>query len=352
MPLKSIPKPVFIIAEAGSNWKAGSASADMRRAKALIDVALRAGADAVKFQTFSADRIYVKNAGPSGYLAKHGIRTSIHELFKKLAMPHSMIPALAGYCKKRGIEFMSSAFSLEDFYVVNAWVKTHKIASYEITHPGLLRAAARCGKPLILSTGAASLEDIDWAVSYYRRQGGKHLTLMQCTAKYPAPFLALNLRAIHTLIRRFWGVSCGFSDHSLDPVIGPVAAVALGAKVIEKHFTLSNRLAGPDHRFALTPAKLSRMVRAIRDCEAALGTGQKVVLPEEKELRDYAQRAVQATRDIKKGEILIPERNIAVLRPGNQPKGEHPKFLIAMAGKRARCFISAGTGIRKNQYAG
>ena len=180
---KNKKSPVFIIAEGGSNWKAGSAAADWKQACALVDAAKKAGADAVKFQTFRADSVYVPNAGVSGYLSKHGIRESIVDLFQKLTMPYEMIPKLAAYCRKQKIEFMSSFFSAEDFKVVNPWVRRHKIASYEITHPRLLEMAAGSGKPLILSTGAATLGDIDWAIGYFRKKGGKKITLLQCTAK-------------------------------------------------------------------------------------------------------------------------------------------------------------------------
>lgn len=259
-------KHVFIIAEAGSNWKAGMPAEDLARAKALIDVAAEAKADAVKFQTFQAEEVYVSNAGSSDYLSHHGIKRPILDIFKKLAMPYSMIPVLAAYCKRRKIEFMSSTFSLQDFKAVDPYVKRHKIASYEITHPHLLVLAAKSRKPLILSTGAATYEDIEWAVRLYKSNNGREISLMQCIAKYPAPIQSLNLRVIPELSKRY-GVPVGLSDHSREPVTGPVAAVALGARIIEKHFTLNRGLRGPDHRFALEPPELKAMVRAIRDCE-------------------------------------------------------------------------------------
>lgn len=342
-------KRVFIVAEAGSNWKAGSPKQDRRRAEALIEAAAAAGADAVKFQTFRAESVYVPNAGMSDYLAKNGVRRPIVDIFRDMAMPYEMLPRLAAICRKRRIEFMSSAFSEKDFRAVDPYVKRHKIASYEITHAVLLRLAARSGKPLFLSTGASTLEDIGWAVRCFKKNGGKDLTLLQCTAKYPAPFKALNLRTIPSLASRF-GVSAGLSDHSREPVTAAVAAVALGAAVIEKHFTLNNNLGGPDHRFAVTPDELGRLVRAVRDCERALGSGVKTVQPEEKELYYFAQRAVQAARDICRGEILKEGGNIAVLRPGKQKKGMHPRFLAEVEGKRARRFIPAGRGLVRADY--
>lgn len=341
---------VFIIAEAGSNWKAGSPRRDWKRALALIDAACEAGADAVKFQTFRAETVYVANAGQSDYLAKNGLRRSIVDIFKDMSMPYGMIGRLAAACRKRRIEFMSSFFSPRDFEAVDPHVKVHKIASYEISHPQLLALAARAKKPLILSTGASTLRDIAWAVRYFRSMGGGALCLMQCTAKYPAPFHALNLKVIPALARSF-GVTTGFSDHSRDPWIAPVAAVALGARVIEKHFTLDNRLAGPDHAFAVTPTQLKQMVSAVRRCEEALGDGHKRVLSEERELRAYAQRALQAMRRIARGERLCLDENIAVLRPGKQPKGLHPMHLARVAGRRASRAINAGRGIRHEDVA-
>lgn len=340
---------IFVIAEAGSNWKAGTAKQDLRRAFDLIDGAKSAGADAVKFQTYRADTVYVSNAGSSDYLSKNGIRRSITDIFRELEMPYSMIPKIAAYAAKKGIHFMSSAFSVEDFAAVDPYVRIHKIASYEITHPRLIQAAARCRKPLILSTGAATLDDIDWALHVFRRAGGRKVSLMQCTAKYPAPFSSLNLAAIPALIRRY-RVPVGLSDHSLDPVTAPVAAVALGATLIEKHFTLDRKLKGPDHAFAVTVPELGALVRAVRGCEASLGSGRKEVLPEERELLAYAQRAVQATRDIAKGEELQEGVNVAVLRPGKQKKGAHPRHLARMEGRRASRFIAAGSGVGEKDH--
>ncbi len=257
----------------------------MEMAKALIDVAAQSKADAVKFQTFKPGKVYVPNAGKSEYLSEAGIKKPITEIFKDLSMPYSMLPELAAYAKGRGILFMSSVFSVESAEAVNPYVKIHKNASYEITHSRLIKFLAETGKPLVMSTGGADCEDIKWALNHFYQNGGKKIVLMQCTAKYPAPINTLNLRAIPELIKKF-NVPVGLSDHSRDPIVGPVGAVALGAAVIEKHFTLHNRLPGPDHSFALTPGELEKMVKAIRSCEQALGTGQKEPQAEEQELRN------------------------------------------------------------------
>lgn len=342
-------KRCFIIAEAGSNWRAGSPKKDWERARQLIDVAKAVGADAVKFQTYRGKTVYVSNAGKSDYLAKAGIKKSIQEIFKDLEMPYEMIPRLADYCKKIGIEFMTSVFSVEDVKAVNPYVQRHKIASYEISHSKLIAFVAKIKKPVILSTGAADLDQIEWAVKWFYKNGGKNLSLMQCTAKYPAPFSSLNLRVVPELKSRF-KIPVGFSDHSPDPVISPVVAVALGADIIEKHFTLNRRLSGPDHAFALEPTELKQMIKAIRDCELTLGDSKKIVGKVELELHNYAQRGIQAIGNIKKGEVLKEEVNIDILRPGKQKKGIHPRYLKDMAGKKAKRNILLGDGIKMSDY--
>jgi len=336
---------VYIIAEAGSNWRMGTGKRDMAMAKALIDVAVEAGADAVKFQTYKPETVYVKNAGRSGYLSEAGITEDIQDIFADLAMPYEMLPELADYCKRNSIDFLSTPFSKQDFEAIDPFVPLHKIASYEISHIHLLTMAARSGKPLLLSTGASNEEDIQWALDTFKDAGGEDICLLQCTAKYPAPMESLNLLSISRLKQRFQ-VKTGLSDHSREPAVAPVMAVALGAKVIEKHYTLDNRLPGPDHSFALNPEDLKRMVREVRMAEEALGDGIKKVLPAEQELAAYARRGLQAIKDIKPGDILEEEVNFAVLRPGQQPLGLHPKHLTDIQGKRAVSYIETGRGLR------
>lgn len=340
---------VFIIAEAGSNWRMGTTKRDVAMGRALIDVAVEAGADAVKFQTYRPETVYVENAGSSDYLAQAGNKDDIQDIFADLAMPYDLIRIFSEHCASRGIAFMSTPFSPKDFAAVDPFVKIHKVASYEISHPHLLDASARSGKPVVMSTGAANPDDISWAVDRFRASGGRDLCLMQCTAKYPAPLSSLNLRAMTFLKRRF-RTAVGFSDHSRDPLTGPVAAVALGARAIEKHFTLDNRLPGPDHAFAVTPGELTTMVRAIRSAEQVLGDGVKRVLPEEDELRFFAQRRVQATKPIEKGATLREGENIAILRPGHQRAGVHPQFLAGIDGATATRDISLGEGIQVGDW--
>ncbi len=343
------PNYVYIIAEAGSNWRMGTPERDMTMAKTLIDVAVDAGADAVKFQIFRAETVYVEQAGQVAYLEKSGVLPTIQEIFRDLSMAYEMIPELKAYCKKQGVEFLSSAFSKEDFAAVDPHVEIHKIASYEMSHLRLLELAARTQKPLLLSTGASEEADIAWAVEYFRSVNGGPLTLMQCTLKYPTPPEAVNLRVLPWLKQRF-GVPVGLSDHSRDPICAPVAAVALGATVIEKHYTLDNRLPGPDHFFAINAEELKQMVKAIRTVEPMIGTGDKGVEPAEEEMYHFGRRGVQAIRDIAKGERLHEDVNIAILRPGIQQRGVHPRLLPRMEGCIAKRDIPAGSGIQEGDW--
>jgi N-acetylneuraminate synthase len=319
-------------------------------ARALIDVAADAGSDAVKFQTYRPETEYVENAGTSDYLSEAGIRESIRDIFADLAMPYEMLPELAAYARERGIEFMSTPFSLADAAAVDPHVRVQKIASYEISHVRLIEFAARTGKPTLMSTGASDEADIAWALETFHAAGGKDVCLMQCTARYPAPLEALNVSVIPRLAERF-GVPVGLSDHSRDPLTGPTTAVALGARAIEKHFTLHNRLPGPDHAFAVTPDELARMVEAIRKTERALGPGVKAVLPAEQELRAYARRALQATRPVARGETLREGVNFDILRPGKQTPGLHPRRIPDVEGRRAARDIPLGDGIQESDVA-
>ncbi|MCC7016344.1 MAG: GNAT family N-acetyltransferase [Rhodospirillales bacterium] len=341
---------VCVVAEAGSNWRMGTAKRDLAMARALIDVAGEAGADAVKFQTYRPETVYVANAGQSSYLSEAGIKDNIRDIFADLAMPYEMVPELADYCRRHGLAFMSTPFSPDDFAAIDPYVKVHKIASYEISHPHLIELAARSGKPVLMSTGASGESDIAWAVDLFRANGGKDLCLMQCTAKYPAAVDALNLLAIPSLRRRF-RMSVGLSDHSRAPSLAPTMAVALGARAIEKHYTLDNRLPGPDHSFALTPGELKRLIREVRMAEQALGDGVKRVQAAEEELAAYARRGLQATRAIAKGEVLRENENFAILRPGQQTLGAHPRHLARFAGRKARRAIKAGEGLQLDDAA-
>lgn len=340
---------VFIIAEAGSNWKVGNYQDDLNMGKELIRVAAEAGVDAVKFQVFRPETIYVPNAGTSDYLSEAGIKEDIRSIFTELSMPYKMIPELASFCREQGVHFMASAFSKADFEAVDPHVTIHKIASYEITHLRLLELAAKTKKPIFLSTGAATEEEIAWALDVCRTNGSGPVTLLQCTAKYPAEAQSMHLRSIPWLKQRF-KQQVGLSDHSKGPVCGPVAAVALGAKVIEKHITMNKSLKGPDHYYALEPMELKEMVLAIQQAEKMVGSAVKMIDESEGELRDYAQRGVQAIKEIHIGDLLQEGVNLEILRPGKQQKGVHPVHLKDIEGKKSKRTLSLGSGLQMGDW--
>ncbi len=317
--------PCFLIAEAGSNH---NGSLDM--ANALIDAAAEAGADAVKFQTFSAKRLYPKSAGSSDYL---GDARSIYDIIASLETPSEWWPSLSQRAHRLGLAFLSSPFHEEAVALLEPYVDAFKIASYEMTHLPLLREVARTGKPVIMSTGASTLAEVEHAVAAVREAGCTSLVVLQCTAAYPSPLGSINVRALVTIRDRL-GVPTGLSDHSKEPALAPMAAAALGASVIEKHYTLSRRLPGPDHAFAIEPAGLAELVTGVRAIELALGTGEKIVQPVEDELRQFARRALFTTRAVKKGEPLTRE-NVDVLRRGKRGDGLAPELLDTILGKPA-----------------
>jgi N,N'-diacetyllegionaminate synthase len=333
----------FVIAEAGSNWKVGEFDEDIQMAKKLIKVAKESDADAIKFQTYRSDTVYVKNAGKSDYLSKNGINENINEIFDRLSMPYEMIPELSKYCKKLGIKFMSTPFSVQDAKKIDPFVEIHKIASFEINHVRLLEFISKTKKPIIVSTGASTLNEIDFAMELFKNNNNE-VAFLQCTSKYPASISSLNLSVIPKIKERY-NVNVGLSDHSIDPIIAPLVAIGFGANIIEKHFTIDKNLRGPDHSFALNPTELKQMIENIRYADAAKGTGEKKILEEEEELRKYATRSIQAIKEIKKGEIFQESINIEVLRPGNKKRGIEARFLESIVGKQANKDYEEGEGI-------
>ena len=305
--------PCYVIAEAGANH-----NRDLSIAKQLIDVAAEAGADAVKFQTYTAEGLYSRKTPNPSYLKKKDLLKSdtetVWELIKRVEIPWEWHEDLATHAKAAGIDFLSTPFEEAAVDLLETvGVPAYKIASYEITHLPLIEYAARTGKPLLMSTGMASLADIERALDAANRAGADQIALMHCASSYPAPFDILNLRAIQTLAQAFQ-VPVGYSDHTTG-ITADVVSVALGAVMIEKHYTLSRDMEGPDHGFALEPNELKDMVTAIRDTEASLGTPVKRVTPEEGDLYRLARRSLVAARPIPAGH-RVTEEDIAVKRPG------------------------------------
>ena len=338
------PNHTFIIAEAGSNWKSGSYEEDLEQAKKLIKIASKAGADAVKFQTYKADTVYAYNAGNSNYLAEQGINKEINEIFEYLSMPYEMISELSQICNDEKIIFMSTPFSVEDAKQIEPFVSLHKIASFEINHVRLIEFLSKTEKPILISTGASTFDEIDFAVNLIKNNKNNEIGLLQCTSKYPAPIESLNLSAIPKMKERY-NIPIGFSDHSVEPLIGPLTAVGLGATIIEKHFTLDKNLTGPDHSFAITPQELELMVKSIRQADKTKGNGKKIILNEEQELLLFAKRRIQAIKDIRKGDILKEGFNFEVLRPGNRIRGLEPRFLDKINGAKSTKNVLKGDGI-------
>ena len=303
-------QPVYVIAEAGSNH-----DRDLDQARRLIDVAAAAGADAVKFQTFTADQIVAETRTRAAYLdAILPPDKTMSALFRDLELPHEWHATLFEHATAAGLDFLSTPFDLTAVDLLdNLGVKAFKVASYELWHLPLIKAIASRGKPIICSTAMANLADIQEAVDTIAATGNQQLILLHCVVNYPPPFADLNLRAIETL-RRAFGVPAGYSDHS-PGLTAPIVATALGAAVIEKHFTTDRSRSGPDHRFALEPDELGLMVRAIRDGQAALGDGIKRMAASEADLYVTARRSLFAARTIEAGSVLV-EGDIAILRPG------------------------------------
>lgn len=331
----------FIIAEAGSNH-----NGSMIQAQKLIDVAASARADAVKFQLFRAEKLYPRNAGRSDYLKT---RKPIYDIIKEMELPYEWLPKLAAHCRRKRILFLASVFDEESADRLDPYVQAHKIASYEMTHLPLIRHVAGKRKPVIISTGTANLDEVAQTVAAFRKTGNRNLLLMQCTAAYPAPLESLNVRAVAALKSAF-GFPTGLSDHSRDPWLGPVAAVAAGANLIEKHFTLDNHLPGPDHAFAVEPDELAEMVRRIRQTEQVLGSGVKRMQPTEKELRDFGRRSIFAVQPIRAGESIM-ERHVATLRNGKNRAGIPPGCWDQVLGRKASRDIRPERPLRTADFA-
>lgn len=327
--------PCYVIAEAGSNH-----NGNLAQAMALVDVASDAGADAVKFQGFRARSLYPPTAGRSEYLKDE---RSIYDIIEAMEMPLDWVPVLAQHCRARGIDFLCTPFDETWADVLAPHVPAFKIASYELNHRPLVRHVLSFGKPTFISTGASTLGEVIPVVELAAQVGNEQIVFLQCTASYPAPPEAVNARALVTL-REATGCLVGLSDHSRDPIVAPVVAVALGASVVEKHFTLSNHLPGPDQRFAVEPHELRALVKAVRNAEAMLGMGDKRVLEVEQELRNFARRSIFAMRAIRTGEMFTRE-NIAVLRNGANAPGLPPADYERLLGRVASRDIAANAAI-------
>lgn len=319
----------IIIAEAGVNH-----NGSLENAKKLVDVAKECGADIVKFQTAKLDLLVSKTAHMADYQKKNtGVEESQKDMLKKLLLDFGEFIELANYCKKVGIQFLSTPFDIESIHFLNDMQDIWKVPSGEITNYPYLVEIARTGKKVLLSTGMAQMAEIREAVRALEINGTKDIVILHCTTEYPAPIKDVNLNVMKTLGDEF-GYPIGYSDHTQGIEVD-LAAVALGATVIEKHFTLDRNLPGPDHKASLEPDELKAMVEGIRKIEAALGSCEKK--PSEVELnnRAVARKSIVAKRDIRTGEKLT-EENITTKRPGT---GVSPmKWLEVLGSKAIRDF--------------
>jgi len=325
------PDHVYIIAEAGVNH-----NGDIQMAKQLIDVAASSGVDAVKFQVFDPEEICGQETPLAEYQKRSG-ETSQIDMLKSLALKHEDFAELAAYTKKQGIDFIATPFdSASAKFLVSLDVPFIKVPSGEATNLPFLKDIAALGLPVILSTGTTTLQEVEEAVAIFT-EAKVDLSILHCTSAYPTPVDQVNLKAMDTLHRTF-DVPVGLSDHTEGIEIA-IAAAALGAVIIEKHFTLNKASPGPDHKASLEPDELENLVRSVRNVGQALGTGVKERQPLEEEVAKVVRRSVVALSDLKKGDVLVTE-SITLKRPGT---GIPPKELNAVLGKTLKQDVSSGT---------
>lgn len=318
----------IIIAEAGVNH-----NGSMKNAFLLVDAAVAAGVDYVKFQTFKADSLVSKTAKKAAYQIQNTKDEDIsqYQMLKKLELSTEQHEQLIEYCKQKKINFFSTAFDLESLHYLKViGLDLVKIPSGEITNLPYLRKAAQLFSKVILSTGMATMAEIEDAVNVFNKSGASEIIILHCNTEYPTPMQDVNLKAMLTIQEKF-EVKVGYSDHTLGIEV-PIAAVALGATVIEKHFTLDKTMEGPDHAASLEPVELKDMVNAIRNIELAMsGSGIKKPSPSEKKNIEIVRKSIVAATAIKKGDIFS-EKNLTVKRPGN---GISPMLWNNVIGKRA-----------------
>lgn len=322
----------YVIAEAGSNH-----NGDLDLALDLVDEAAAAGADAVKFQTFRKERLYAAQPGDDPY-----------ESFADLEMPYEWIPRLRDRCAERGVDFLSTPFDERSARELEPHVPAFKVASPTLSHHPLLETLASTGRPLIVSTGAHDMREVEAAVDVLRDAGADELVLLHCVSAYPTPLDDINVRVVETL-RDAFDVPVGLSDHTEDPRTAPAAAVALGGCVIEKHLTLDSTMEGPDHAMSVEPDGLATLVDAVRDTHRALGSPEKRVLDAERGVHETARRAVHATAALSAGERIAPD-DVAVLRSGERDPGVDPSRYEAVVGSRATRDLEVGEGVGEDDF--
>lgn len=316
---------VFIIAEAGVNH-----NGDINLAKKMVDKAKEAGVDAVKFQTFKSEKLVTQTAKMAEYQKNNiGKEESQFEMLKKLELSFDGFAELKSYCEEKGILFLSTPFDIESaIFLDSIGIEAFKIGSGDLTNIPLLDKVAKFNKPMILSCGMSNMGEIEDAINVVKINGNNEIAMLHCTSNYPAPIESINLNAMKTIENAF-KVIIGYSDHT-EGITIPIAAAALGAKIIEKHFTLDKNMEGPDHKASLDPEELKSMVEAIRKVELAMGNGIKECTTSEANTKEVARKSIVAGRNIKSGEIL-KEEDLDFKRPGN---GLSPKLYKELIGKK------------------
>ncbi|WP_253197229.1 N-acetylneuraminate synthase [Clostridium algidicarnis] len=323
-------KSCLIIAEAGVNH-----NGDINIAKELVDSAVKTGANAVKFQTFKAENLVTKKAPKADYQKETTGYGNQYEMLKKLELSYDDHVLLKKYCADKGVMFISTPFDFESVdLLVKLDIPLYKVSSGDLTNIPLLKYIARLDKPMIVSTGMANLGEVELAIEAINKTGNDKIILLHCTSNYPTEYEDVNLNAMITLKNAF-NLPIGYSDHTKGIEV-PIAAVAMGAKVIEKHFTLDKEMDGPDHRASLNPKEFKQMVDSIRKIEKAFGDGIKRCNNNEESTKRVARKSIVAKVNIEKGQIISYE-NVTFKRPAN---GISPIFIEDLIGKKAVCNIN------------
>jgi len=323
-------EPTFIIAEAGVNH-----NGDVELAKKMVDVAKEAGADVVKFQTFSAEKLVTKDASMASYQSKNtGIEQSQQEMLKKLELNYEDFDELKKYCDKKEIIFLSTPHTEDAADYLDRLLPAFKIGSGDLTNIPYLEKIAKKGKAMILGTGMGTLDEVQYAVNTVRSQGNDKIIILHCTTNYPCPYEEVNLKVINTLKQKVSNCAIGYSDHTLG-ILASLAAVAMGAAVIEKHFTVDKSLPGPDHRSSIDSDELSQLVSSIRRLETLFGSSDKKPTKSEQKIMKLVRKSIIATMDVPKDTVLTEEM-LTIKRPGT---GIQPKDVNKIIGKKTKSFI-------------
>ncbi len=323
--MKIFNNKTYIIAEAGVNH-----NGDLQIALQMVKAAKGCGADCVKFQTFNTDSLVTKKASKAEYqVINTGNTESQYDMLKKLELSYCDFSKIKDYCDEIDIDFMSTPFDENSVELLEKLqVKGYKLSSGDITNKSLIEYIAKKNKPIILSTGMCVIQEIEEAVEWIEKTGNKEISLLHCTSNYPTSFDEVNMNSMITLKNRF-SYRIGYSDHT-EGIIIPIMAVSLGAKIIEKHFTLDRNMEGPDHKASLNPTEFKTMVDSIRNIETAFGSYVKQPTDNEKKTMLAARKSIVITKDLKKGYVLRKE-DLCIKRPGN---GVAPKYLDHFINKK------------------